>query len=125
MSQFLFFMESKAYILLSYGLGLENVQDAELDYLGHSALSALRLPLPLKISSTLSYNYNFQNYNNVTASIGERRFDEVQTVRLNLSRPVFDSFEIYFDLKRVMTNSNLASVDSIQNVAFVGLDYKM
>ncbi len=125
LSQFLFFMENKAYALLSYGLDLEDTQDPEFDYIGHSASAALRVPGPLKISAGLNYNYYFQNYKNITASIGERRFDATHTIQLNFSRPVVDSLEFNFDIKRVMSNSNLVSVDFTQNVYMIGLSYKL
>lgn len=125
LTQFIFFMENKAYALLSYGLDLSDTEDPEFDYLGHSALAALRLPGPLKMTVGLNYNYNFQNYKNITASIGERRFDATHTVQFKLTRPIIDSLEANINVKRVMSNSNLTSVDFTQNVFSLGLEYKM
>ncbi len=125
LSQFLFFMENQAYALLSYGLDLEDTQDPEFDYLGHSALAVLNIPVPLKVTANLSYNYNFQNYKNITDSIGERRFDAKHTVQFKLSRYIVDSLEVSVGYTRGMSNSNLESVDFIQNVILVGLNYRM
>lgn len=125
LSQFLFFMGNKAYAYLSYSLALEDTQDPEFDYLGHTASAGLKVPGPLKISTSLNYNYNFQNYKNITASIGDRRFDATHTAQLVLSRPIIDSLEVNIDVKRVMSNSNLASVDFTQNVFLLGFSYKM
>jgi len=125
LNQFLFFMENQAYALLSYGLDLEDTEGPQFDYIGHSALAGLRVPGPLKISANLNYNYNFQNYKNITASIGKRRSDETHTAQLVLSRYIGDSLEVSIDVKRVMSNSNLVSVDFIQNVILLGLNYKM
>ena len=125
LSQFLFFMENKAYAYLSYSLALEDTQDPEFDYLGHTASVGLKVPGPLKISTNLNYNYNFQNYKNITDSIGERRFDATHTAQLVLSRPIIDSLEVNVNVKRVMSNSNLTSVDFTQNVFTLGLEYKM
>ena len=125
LSQFLFFMENQAYALVSYGIDLEDTEDPEFDYTGHSALASVRLPGPLKITANLNYSYNFQNYNNVTASIGERRFDKKHTLQLQLSRYFFDSYEVNIDVQRVMSDSNIASADFVQNVFLLGLKYEM
>jgi hypothetical protein len=73
----------------------------------------------------LNYSYNFQDYKNNTDSIGERRFDAKHTLQLDLTRPIVDSLEMSFEVKRVMSDSNLVSVDFIQNVFIVGLNYKL
>jgi tetratricopeptide (TPR) repeat protein len=125
LTQFIFFMENKAYALISYGLDLEDTEDPEFDYIGHSALAAVRLPGPFAINANLSYNYNYQNYKSVTASIGEQRFDAKHTVQFILSRYVLDALEMKIDFTRIMSNSNLASVDFVQDVILVGFSYKM
>ena len=125
MSQFLFFMENKAYAYLSYGLDLDDTEDPEFDYLGHSALAAVRMPVPFNINANLSYNYNYKNYKSVTASIGEQRFDAKHTIQFGLSRYVLDALEVKIDITRVMSNSNLSSVDFVQNIFLLGFTYKM
>ena len=118
-------MENQAYALLSYGLDMEDVEDTELDYTGHSGLVAVRVPVPFKINANLSYNYYVQNYKRVTASIGERRFDKKQTVQFSLSRYVLDDLELKFDVTRIMSDSNLVSVDFTQSIYLLGFSYKM
>jgi hypothetical protein len=125
LSQFLFFMESKAYVLLSYGLELEDVEDAELDYTGHSILGQLSLPIPFNISTELSYKYNYEDYKNNTSSIGEPRLDRKQTVQLELSRYFLDSYKVSIEYSRLMSDSNLESVDFVQNIFLLGLKYEM
>jgi tetratricopeptide (TPR) repeat protein len=125
LTQFFFFMENKAYALVSYGLDLEDTEDPEFDYIGHSALAAVLLPGPFKINANLSYNYNYQDYKSVTASIGTQRFDARHTVQLKFTRYIMDALEVNIDISRVMSNSNLASVDFIQDVIIVGFNYKM
>jgi tetratricopeptide (TPR) repeat protein len=125
LSQFLFFMENKAYAYLSYGLDLDDTEDPEFDYLGHSALAAVRMPVPFNINANLSYNYNYKNYKSVTASIGEQRFDAKHTIQFGLSRYVLDALEVKIDITRVMSNSNLSSVDFVQNIFLLGFTYKM
>jgi len=125
LSQFLFFMENKAYAFISYGLDIDDVESAEFDYIGHLASAGVRVPGPFKVVVNLNYSYNFQDYKNNTDSIGERRFDAKHTLQLDLTRPIVDSLEMSFNVKRVMSDSNLVSVDFIQNVFIVGLNYKL
>jgi tetratricopeptide (TPR) repeat protein len=125
LSQFYFFMESKAYIFLRYGLDLEDTEAPQFDYIGHGASAGLRLPGPFKLNTTLNYSFSFANYKNVTESIGERRFDAKHTVQLDLSRSIVDSLEVNINVKRVMSNSNLTSVDFTQNIYLFGFSFKM
>ncbi|MFT4577858.1 MAG: tetratricopeptide (TPR) repeat protein [Nitrospinales bacterium] len=125
LSQFFFFLESKAYILVRYGLDLGDTEDPRFDLLGHSASAGLRLPGPLKLKTTLNYSFNYSNYKNVTPSIGERRFDAKHTVQLSLSRSIIDALEVNINVKRVMSNSNLTSVDFTQNIYLFGFSLKM
>ena len=118
-------MESKAYIFLRYGLDLEDTEAPQFDYIGHGASAGLRLPGPFKLNTTLNYSFSFANYKNVTESIGERRFDAKHTVQLNLSRSIVDSLEVNINVKRVMSNSNLTSVDFTQNIYLFGFSFKM
>lgn len=124
-NQFLFFMENKAFALVGYRMSLEDTQSSEFDYIGHSANAGLKVPLSSLVTSNLNYYYNFQNYKNVTASIGERRFNESHTFQVIFKIPVFDDMDLKLDLKRVLSNSNLRTSDYDQKVIQIGLNYRL
>ncbi len=123
-SQFLFFMESKAYLRLGYGFALEDTQEPRFDFIGHTASMGLKLPLFAKVSAIFNYSYSYQDYKSVTASIGEQRFDASHYLGLSINVPVTDSLGLNVYMNRTMSNSNLASIDFVQNVSTVHLNYR-
>ena len=124
--QFWFFMEQKAYMLASYAFDMDDTEDFELDYLGHSATGGIKIPGPFQISAQFTYNYYLKKFQNINSAIDEARFDSKHTLNFLLNRPIIKDY-IDFDISytRVMSDSNLVSVDFKQNVFLVGLNFKL
>jgi hypothetical protein len=117
-------MDSKAFLRLGYGFALEDTQNPIFDYISHSASMGLKLPLFAKVSANFSYSYNYQDYKSITASIGEQRFDASHYLGLNINVPVLDSLDLDINLNRTMSNSNLETIDFVQNISSVNLNYR-
>lgn len=123
-NQFWFFWDSKAFLSLGYGFAVEDTQEPRFDYTAHSASMGLKLPLFAKVSANFNYYYNYQDYKNITASIGEQRFDASHFVGLNFNIPLNDSLDLNLSQNRTMSNSNLQTIDFVQNVSTVNLNYR-
>ncbi len=120
--QYLFFMENKAYGFVSYRFYDEDTESSEFDYIGNLISGGVNLPGPFKTALQLSYSYNLEDYKNNTESIGEERRDEKQTVRFTLTRQILELLSFNLDYQHNMTNSNLLSVDSKQNLLTLKLN---
>ena len=126
LTQFWFFMEAKGYLFVNYAFDMDDTEELELDYLGHSATGGVKMPGPFKISTQFTYNYYLKNFQNVNSSIEEPRFDSKHTLNLLFNRPVIrDHIDVDLSYTRVMSNSNLLTLDYIQNVFLVGLNFKL
>ena len=117
-------MESKAYLRIGYGFALEDTQEPRFDFVSHTASMGLKLPLFAKVSANFNYSYSYQDYKSITASIGEQRFDASHNLGLSVNVPVTDSLDLNVYLDRTMSNSNLASIDFVQNISTVHLNYR-
>ena len=120
---FLFFMEYKGYVQVGYEAKIEDADADEFDYLGHTAICAVKFPLPYKSSLRLMYEYNFRDYENITPSIGEEREDNRHTFNAVFTKELFDNFEIKVDYKHVQSDSNLPTVDYHENVIYMGVSF--
>ncbi len=125
LTQFWFFMDQKAFLIFIYSFDKEDTEDFELDYLGHSASAGFSIPGPFKITTRFNYNYYLKKYQNDTSSIGEQRFDAKHTLSLFFKRPIIGKY-LDFDIgyTRVMSNSNLESIDFNQNAYSISLNLK-
>ncbi len=126
LTQFWFFMDAKAYLFASYAFDMDDTEDFELDYLGHSATGGIKIPGPFEISTQFTYNYYLKNFENINSSIGVPRFDSKHTLNLLFNLPIIkDHIDFDISYTRVMSNSNLVSVDFNQNVFLAGLNFQL
>ena len=124
--QFWFFMEQKAYMFASYSFDMDDTEELELDYLGHSATGGVKIPGPFQISAQFTYNYYLKKFQNINSAIGDPRFDSKHTLNFLLNRPIIKNhIDIDLGYTRVMSNSNLLTLDFKQNVYLIGLNFKL
>jgi hypothetical protein len=109
---------------VGYAFTLEDTKNPIFDYTSHSASMGLKLPLFAKASSNFNYSYSYQDYKSITASIGEQRFAAFHYLGLNINVPVLVSLNLDINLNRTMSNSNLETIDFVQNTSSFNLNYR-
>ena len=114
-------MKNKAYGQIGYQLQHENAAADRFDYLAHTIKGSLQFPIPFKSKLRLSYKYRLRDYLRITPSIGEERKDIKQTFHVRVFKKFLKHFKIKLDYKHIDSESNLASVDSRENIIAVNL----
>ena len=114
-----FFNDSKAYVSMGLRYEDENTSGPEFDYQGTYVNLGASLPVQVgEWTPTLKANYKhyWRDYDNVTASIGERRDDEQDAVTLELGHPLSKSVRMKLNYEWNDTDSNLAAADFEENI---------
>jgi hypothetical protein len=124
LTQFLFFMDSKAYLSGSYRLASEDASGAEFDYLAHIFKATLKIPGPFDTRFKASYEYKNRDYDNVTASIGREREDKINTFKGEVSKKILKVFNLAFVYEYINSDSNLPSVDYNENIASLAFGFQ-
>jgi uncharacterized protein (PEP-CTERM system associated) len=97
----------------------ENTSGPEFDYQGTYINLGVSSPVQVgRWTPMLKANYKhyWSDYDNVTASIGERRDDEQDAVTLELAHPLSKSTSMKLNYEWNDTDSNLASADFEENI---------
>jgi tetratricopeptide (TPR) repeat protein len=118
-SNFLFFLDGKAMVLLGYRFENEITTGAEFEYLGHFLNTKVQFSIPflnLQTKVSLGYDYFFKDYKNITASIGERRDDFRNTIELGIYQPIYKKLHAKLKYQYINSISNLASSDYQENI---------
>ena len=117
-----FFMDNSAYITLGLRYEEENTKDPELDYDAPFVSLGTSIPLPYAdIKLKAKYQKYWRDYENVTASIGDKREDEQDLVVITLIKPIYDNVDLKFNYEHNNTDSNLSSIDSVENIYTISL----
>ncbi len=124
---FLFFMDSKAYLSFGYQAEDENTDSDEFDYFGH--IFHVRLKLPVSVGGLEAFNpvlnagvkYSDKDYSSVTSSIGAEREDERTTLNLGLDADLSRHVFAKFDYEYINAQSNLASSDFTENIVTISI----
>jgi len=116
LTQFLFFMDSRAYFSGTYRLESEDAEGEEFDYLGHLLKAAIKIHGPLDTVFKASYQYKLKDYDNITPSIGEERKDTKNTIKVALSKSLYEYFNLKLSYEHIASESNLATVDFNENI---------
>lgn len=124
-TQFYFFMKSKAYLNFSYRVDFEDTSGPQFDYTGHTLNGVLQLPLPFETKVRLSYRFRLKDYQNVTPSIGVERKDDKETIRLVLTKKLMKYMNFTLDYRRIEASSNLPAVDFRENIILVGFIFPL
>jgi tetratricopeptide (TPR) repeat protein len=126
--QFFFIGDGGTYALLGLSFETEDAEGAEFDYLGFSGRTGLRRPFKLlgrNYRAEIDYRFQLRNYTNVTPSIGSKRRDRVHGGRFRLARKLTERTEVRFDYDLVGSDSNLPSIDYLQNVVTLSLGFAL
>jgi tetratricopeptide (TPR) repeat protein len=131
-NQFMFFAESKGYILLGLQYELENTFAPQYDLKSVYLNPVLQLPLawamtksgwpslaalmPRDAQARLGFSYRRKDYTKETASIGEERLDKTRNYGAALSAKILQDLKAEISFSHTDTDSNLVSVVSTENV---------
>lgn len=125
---FYFFDQSKAYVSLGAHYEIENTVAPEFDYKGYALSANLQMPVDLGISEVkfdAGYTYLHRNYDNITPSLGVKRFENRSTFRVAAEIPLIEQLDVTLDYRYVDRHSNLASSNYKENVVGAMLGYKL
>lgn len=140
LSQFLFFADAAGYLLVGLQYENENADGARFDFQAGVFNTTLQLPLPWLFSARtaakadprwlgdlraqLGFSFRHRDYSGVTPSIGEQRLDNIKTARFTLKETLIGGLSGKLKDQHNNTDSNLASVESAENVYSFLLSYK-
>ena len=111
------FMENKAHFSIGLRLEDEDAQLAEYDYQGTYLKFGVSMPVgaeDLKLKA--NYQHYWRDYDSITASIGEERDDEQDSLSLELSKPFYENLQAKIAYEYTNTDSNLSSADAEENI---------
>lgn len=119
-----FFSDNKAYVSLGIRLEDENTSGPEFDYQG--GMFSLGTSMPIRLGTLsphlkVNYQYYWRDYENVTASIGERRDDRQDSINFELDQPLSKDVSAKLNYEWVNADSNLPSADYQSNVLSLSL----
>ena len=124
MDNFIFFMQGKSYLLISYRFEDKTTRGDEFTYEGHFATLGLKTPLPIfdrKGSFNVSYRYFYKDYTNITPSLGQERRDFRHTIQVGLSQPLCEWLKLNLNYEFIDSVSNLRAIDFTENIASLSL----
>lgn len=124
---FYFFNQSKSYVSLGGHYEIENTASPEFDYKGYALTAALQQPVAVgarEVKLNASYTYLHRNYNNITPSIGAKRYETRSTVAVSAEVPIVNRFSFIADYRYVDRQSNLSSANYKENVISGSLGYE-
>jgi tetratricopeptide (TPR) repeat protein len=123
LGNFLFIMDGKGMIQVGYRFENEITTGPAFDYWGHYVDSKVQLPLPFSKNTkiSLSYQYFFRDFKNVTASIGETRDDFRHTIGLGVIQPIYKNIFGKLNYQFIDSTSNLTASDFKENIASISL----
>lgn len=124
MDNFIFFMQGKSYLLISYRFEDRTTRADEFTYEGHFATLGLKTPLPIfdrKGSFNVSYRYFYKDYTNITPSLGQERRDFRHTIQVGLSQPLCEWLKLNLNYEFIDSVSNLQAIDFTENIASLSL----
>ncbi len=120
LDNFYFFLEGKSYLLLSYRLERVNTRGDQFDFLGNFVTAKVKYPLQdlgLGTQMDLSYRFFIKDYNNITPSIGEERWDVRHAIQFEITQPVYKNLEAKLKYQYIRQESNLPTSDFKENIA--------
>jgi tetratricopeptide (TPR) repeat protein len=125
---FFFLGDGGDYALLGMAFQSEDADGAEFDYLGFTARTGFRKPFRFlggEFRAGIDYRFRLRDYTSATPSIGEKRHDRVHAARFHLARRLNEFTEVRLDYDLVGSNSNLPSIDYLQNAVTLSLGFAL
>jgi len=123
---FYFFDNTRAYVLVGANYQIEDANGAEFSYKGYALTTSLQVPVDMPVEGTkltASYTYLSRNYDNITASIGARRYERRSTLKAGVTIPLIDRLSATVDYKFMDRSSNLPTANYSENVISAALHY--
>lgn len=124
LDQFLLLGEHGAAARLGWRIEIQDARGAEFDYVGNTLTLGLQGDLPWRVLRTegrLGWEFEARDYSSVTPSIGERRHDRRNTLRLQLVRPILRHLAGVLEYQYIGSSSNLPSQDYDENIVTLRL----
>jgi hypothetical protein len=124
---FYFFNRAKSYISLDAQYQIENTTGAEYDYKGYAFTASVLQPVDLGFTTVkvkAGYTYLRLDYDNITPSIGVRRYETRSTLHASADIPLSDSLAFTLEDRYMNRNSNLLSTKYTENVISGTLHYR-
>ena len=119
MTLFYFFNGAKSYLSLDAQYQIENTTGAEYDYKGYAFTASVQQPLDLGFTTVkfkAGYTYLRRNYDNITPSIGVKRYENRSTVQASAEVPLTSRLAFTVEDRYMDRNSNLLSTKYKENV---------
>lgn len=123
---FYFFPGAKSFISVDANYQHEQTKGKEFTYSGYGLRADLSMPV--KIFSTTAklkagYEWVNRDYDNITPSIGARRFDRLGTARLSSELPLTEHLNLEVQGQYIGRSSNLASANLDETVVGTAISY--
>ncbi len=121
-NNFVFFMDSKAYVSFGYRIEDENADGPQFDYFGHFLHLRVKTPIPIDAlarfnpTATFGWAYYNKDYSNVTASIGDERKDTRTTLTAGLTMDYNAHLGAKLAYERIEAISNLTTSDYEEDI---------
>jgi len=114
-------------IIVGADISNEDTDGDEFDYDGYTV--SLSYEKTFNVNSkelvvSIGYDYEDNDYNNDTASIGEKRHDKRKDYSFDIEYPVTDLFSAIFYAEHISSDSNLESSDYNENIVGIKLEAK-
>ncbi|MCK5649492.1 MAG: DUF560 domain-containing protein, partial [Gammaproteobacteria bacterium] len=103
----------------------EDTDGEEFDYDGYSVYLSYEKTFTFNAKElvvSLGYDYEDNDYNNITPEIGEKRHDKRKDYSFEIEYPLTDLFSTVFYYEHIDSDSNLESSDYTQNVVGLKLE---
>jgi hypothetical protein len=126
MTLFYFFNRAKSYVSFDAQYQIENTTGAEYDYKGYAFTASVLQPVDLGFTTVkvkAGYTYLRRDYDNITPSIGVKRFEKRSTIHASAEIPITDGLAFTVEDRYMDRNSNLLSTKYTENVIGGSLHY--
>lgn len=103
----------------------EDTDGDEFDYDGYSVYLSYEKTFTVnakEIVVSLGYDYEDNDYNNITPEIGEKRHDKRKDYSFDIEYPLTDLFSTVFYYEHIDSDSNLDSSDYDENIVGIKLE---
>ncbi len=92
--------------------------------MGNFVTAKVKYPLQdLGLGTQLDFSYGFfiKDYNNITPSIGEERWDVRHDIQFGITQPVYKNLEAKLKYQYIREESNLPTSDFKENIVSLNL----
>jgi hypothetical protein len=123
-----FFGKSRNFILIGANYQFESASGAEFSYKGFELKGNLKTTIPILSDEnriTVAYSYLHRNYDNITPTIGVKRFENRSTIRVGGEFYLAKNLGWGPEYTHIDRQSNLKMTNYVENIFELKLRYKM